>query len=98
MLFKGIHFEVCPSQVKTANNLATRKINMRAEQRLYFFGFALSCKELDMRLAQGCMPKVKGFCYQAKGVESSYGYCNVEVVRCVNRGWLMLAPLVVSLI
>jgi len=37
LLFKDIHFEVCPSQVKTANNLATRKINMRSEQRLHFF-------------------------------------------------------------
>lgn len=37
MLFKGTHFEVCPHQVKTANNLATRKINMRSEQQLYIF-------------------------------------------------------------
>lgn len=37
MLFQNTHFEVCPSQVKTANNLATRKINMRSEQRVYIF-------------------------------------------------------------
>lgn len=72
MLFKDTHFEVCPSQVKTANNLATRKINMRSEQRVHIF-----LKEMDMRLAQGYMLKLKAFYYPVEGAENSYGYCNI---------------------
>lgn len=72
MLFKDTYFDVCPSQVKTANNLATRKINMRSEQRVYIF-----LKEMDMRLAQGYMLKLKAFYYQVEGAENSHGYCNV---------------------
>lgn len=38
-----------------------------------------------MRLAQGFMPKLKGFYYQAEDAENSYGVrFNVYVVRCVN--------------
>lgn len=72
MLFKDTHFEVCSSQVKTANNLATRKINMRSEQRVYIF-----LKEVNMKLVQSYRLKLKAFYYQAEGPENSCGYCNV---------------------
>lgn len=70
MLFKDTYFDVCPRQAKTANNLTTRRINMRSEQRHFF-------EELDTTLAQGRMLKLKVSYYQVEGAENSYGYCNL---------------------
>jgi len=66
MLFKDTYFDVCRRQAKTANNLATRKINMRSEQRHFLKNWI-----------QGHMLKLKVFYYEVEGAENSYGYCNV---------------------